>query len=242
MALSVASAIWPILVWSAIGVALPVLGYVLYIGTTWVRFGRMRRSARGPTDALLDRVMPEYDVAECHRVRVAAPAAAVLSTAMSVDLMASPPVRVLIRLREWLLGADADTAERPRALLPLMQSLGWGILAEDPGHEIIAGAVTQPWQANVVFNALPADEFVRYDQPGYVKIVWTLRVDPAGADLTWFRTETRVAATDADARARFRWYWAVFSPGIVVIRWALLALLKREAERRTRQTSARTVE
>ena len=31
-------------------------------------------------------------------------------------------------------------------------------------------------------------------------------------------TETRVVATDADARARFRRYWAAMSPGILLIR------------------------
>jgi hypothetical protein len=41
-----------------------------------------------------------------------------------------------------------------------------------------------------------------------------------------------VVATDPAARARFRRYWTLASPGIVLIRWELLRLVKREAERR----------
>jgi hypothetical protein len=38
-------------------------------------------------------------------------------------------------------------------------------------------------------------------------------------------------ATDAEARARFRRYWAVTSPGILLIRKLALRLLKADAER-----------
>jgi len=47
-----------------------------------------------------------------------------------------------------------------------------------------------------------------------------------------FRSETRAIATDADARAKFRRYWALVSPGVLLIRRAMLAPIKAEAERR----------
>jgi hypothetical protein len=37
--------------------------------------------------------------------------------------------------------------------------------------------------------------------------------------------------TDEGARDRFRWYWARFSPGIVLIRWMMLWQVKADAER-----------
>ena len=102
------------------------------------------------------------------------------------------------------------------------------------------GAVTQPWMPNVVFRALPPDAFRDFRDPGYVKIVWTLRADPADAGHTVFRTETRAVATDAAARARFRWYWARFSPGIILIRRLMLIQLRKEAERRATIAAAGT--
>jgi hypothetical protein len=41
-----------------------------------------------------------------------------------------------------------------------------------------------------------------------------------------------VVTTDATARAKFRWYWAKFSPGIALIRWLSLGPVRRDAERR----------
>jgi hypothetical protein len=117
-------------------------------------------------------------------------------------------------------------------LLALTTSIGWGVLAEAPGREVVMGAVTQPWKADVVFRSLPPDQFAAFNEPGYVKIVWTLRADPIGAHASIFRTETRAVATDAFARAKFRRYWAFLSPGIILIRRALLRPLKAEAERR----------
>jgi hypothetical protein len=100
------------------------------------------------------------------------------------------------------------------------------------------GAVTQPWCANVVFRPLPPDAFIAFHEPDYVKIVWTLRADATGPHESIFRTETRVVTTDAAARAKFRWYWARFSPGISLIRWLSLGPTRRDAERRARLGAA----
>jgi hypothetical protein len=150
--------------------------------------------------------------------------------------MAVPLVRAIFKLREIVLGGERDTVARPRGLLAWAQSIGWGVLAEVPGREVVMGAVTQPWQANVVFRSLPPGEFARFNEPGHVKILWTLRADATGPHDSVFRTETRVVTTDATARARFRWYWARFSAGILLIRWQLLGPTRREAERRARST------
>ena len=82
---------------------------------------------------------------------------------------------------------------------------------------------------------MPPDQFATFDEPGYVKIAWTIRADPVNAKESIFRTDTRAFATDPSARSRFQRYWSLLSPGIIVIRWALLGPVKREAERRARQ-------
>jgi hypothetical protein len=95
-----------------------------------------------------------------------------------------------------------------------------------------------PWEPNVTFRAVPPEEFAGFSEPGYVKIAWTIRADVINAAESVFRTETRAIATDADARKKFRRYWSFFSPGIILIRWAVLAPVKREAERRAREQRA----
>jgi hypothetical protein len=101
------------------------------------------------------------------------------------------------------------------------------------------GAVTQAWQASPVFRGLPPDEFRNFAEPGYVRIAWTLEAEPLGAGRSRFRTETRVASTDPAARAQFRRYWAIVSPGVRLIRHQSLALVRNEAERRARAVAAR---
>jgi hypothetical protein len=176
-------------------------------------------------------------VVERHHVRVGAPAAIALDVAETMDLFHLPLVRAIFKGRELIVGATPDERPRPRGLLAEVRSLGWGVLAESPGREIVVGAVTKPWEPNVTFRSLSPDEFAAFAEPDYVKIAWMLRADPISERESIFRTETRVLATSPSARARFRTYWAFLSPGIILIRWLSRAPLKAEAERRARRSA-----
>jgi hypothetical protein len=86
----------------------------------------------------------------------------------------------------------------------------------------------------VVFSAIPPEQFATYAGPDQVKIAWTLEAEALGPALTRFATETRVVATDAQARAKFRRYWRRFRIGIVMIRRLLLPAIRRRAEQQWR--------
>jgi hypothetical protein len=218
--------------WFAIGAAAGA--YAAYAGFTWLRYGRPSRSTLESQDPLLDCFMPSFDVAERHHIRVSAPAETTLAAASEADLLQSPIARAIFRAREVILGGEPDRESRPRGLLALTQSIGWRVLAEVPGREVVVGAVTQPWKANVTFMGLSPDEFTAFTEPGYVKIAWTLRADPITPTESVFRTETRAVATDVSARTKFRRYWSLLSPGIIAIRLMTLQPVKAEAERRAR--------
>ena len=220
------------LTWTTGALGVAAGAFAGYAAVTWLRYGHAAPATAGHVDPLLDQFMPVYDVVERHHIDVAAPADITYAAACEQDLMAGPLVRGIFRAREVLLGSEPDTATHPRGLLAMTKSIGWGVLTEVPGREIVMGAVTQPWKANVVFRALPPDQFLAFADPDYVKIVWTLRADPMGAKASIFRTETRVVATNAAARAKFRRYWSFLSPGIILIRWASLKPLKAAAEQR----------
>lgn len=238
--MSAARHMWRASRWMAGGAALTAIGYAAVVATTWCRYGHVAVPSSDELDPMLDEFMPEFDVAERHHVRVAAPAAITLSAAADTELQESTIIRAIINTRTMVLGAGPDRPRHPMGLLAEVISLGWRVLAEKPGRELVVGAVTHPWKANVVFRGLPPEDFKAFREPGYVKIVWTLRADPSGPSESIFRTETRVATTDPSARTKFRWYWARFSPGIVLIRQIMLRLLKAEAERRVdRSTSNR---
>ena len=152
-----------------------------------------------------------------------------------MDLLKSRIVRAIFWGREVVLGSKPEDNALPRSLLAQVKTLGWGVLAEVFGREIVIGAVTQPWEADVVFHALRPDEFVTFGKPGYVKIAWTLCAEPIDSGGSLFRTETRALATDAQARSKFRLYWSFVSPGVKLIRRLSLATVKAEAERSARE-------
>jgi hypothetical protein len=211
----------------AAGAALLGLGYV---GLTWAHYGR-DPMAGATGDPLIDAFLPDPEVRERHHTVVAAPADLTWAAAQDLDFRASAVVRALFRGRELLMHAGRNTREEAGTFLQQVQALGWRRLAEEPGRELVFGAVTRPWEANVVFRGLEPGEFRTFAEPDYAKIVWSLAVEPAG-ERSVFSTETRVATTDAAARRKFRRYWALMSPGILMIRREGLRLVRRDAERR----------
>jgi hypothetical protein len=224
--------------WLTGGISLAAASYGAYVAVAWFRFGKTKPANGDDADALLDRFMPNYEVGGRHKIRVAAPAEVALSAATEMDLESCGLVRAIFKGREWILRSKPDHTVRPRGVLAQTRSLGWGVLAEKPGREIVMGCVTRPWEPNPLFRTLQPDEFAAFQEPSYVKIVWTLRADPTGNGESIFRTETRAIATSSDARRKFRRYWSFLSPGIILIRTVLLPAVKREAELRWRSAAA----
>ena len=217
--------------WLAVAAGVAAGVYGAYVGVTWSRYGNPARPAPEEDDPLLDHFMPRYDVVERHQVAVNAPAAVTLQVARDIDLFNLPAVRAIFKGREFLLGSAVADRPPSRGMLAAVQDLGWVMLAEDTDREVVVGAVTRPWEPNPVFRPVPPEQFRAFAEPGYVKIVWTLRADPTSRSTSIFRTETRAVATDASARSRFRAYWSLLSPGIYLIRWLSLGPLKAQAER-----------
>lgn len=212
------------------GLAATAIGWGGYAAVTWWRYGR--DAGTGPPNPLLDRFLSDPEVRERYETRVRAPADLTWNAAQDLDLARSPVVRAIFSAREMLMSSEAAHDRQPRRFLDEIRALGWRQLAEEPGRALVFGAVTQPWEANVVFRGLDPEEFARFDQPGYAAIAWTLEAHPVGPHASIFRTETRVRTTDPGSRERFRRYWSVVSPGIRLIRLESLRLVRKDAERR----------
>jgi hypothetical protein len=228
--------------WLGVGVGLALGAYASSVGITWCLYGHPKRhvSSEGG-ESQLDQFIPEYEAVERHATRVAAPVGIAFEAACEMNIQQSAIVRAIFRTRALVLGSESGREARLLGLVEQARAWGWGVLAEHPGREIVFGGVTQPWLANPAFRALPPAEFRGFDEPGYVKIAWTLRADPIGATKSIVRTETRVATTDLRSRAKFRRYWSLVRPGTALIRRLGLRLVKTEAERRARGANGRDV-
>jgi len=131
-----------------------------------------------------------------------------------VTLGELPVARLLFRLR----GLPSDPAG---GILTLE---GFQRIAEEPGRELVVGAVGKPWtpRAGIRRNV----DVATFAEPGYVRMALNVTYD--GRELA---TETRVAATDGPARVVFKLYWLVVGPfsGIVRREW-LRAIAGRARE------------
>ena len=220
----------------AAGAGLLALPYLAYVAHAWRRYGRDGVSD-GTGDSPLDRFMPACEIAERHEIVVAAPADLTMAAAREMDIYRSTLVATVFAVRTLPARLRGAASRSPSSLLSETLALGWRILDDQPGRSVVVGAVTQPWHADVTFRGLDPAVFKDFAEPGYAKIAWTLEAIPLSPTTSCFRTETRVSTTDPLSRARFRRYWAVFSPGILLIRRASLRLVKADAERRFRSAS-----
>ena len=135
-----------------------------HVATRWLRYGHVPKRKGPPT--LLDRFLPKFEVLERHHTRVAAPVDVTYAAARQMSLDESPVARAIFRGRELLMRAASTDGRRSAPLIDEVLSIGWGVLAQEPGREIVVGAVTQPWKSEVTFRALPPDEFASVNEPG----------------------------------------------------------------------------
>jgi hypothetical protein len=162
--------------------------------------------------SLLSGVLPRWDVRERHALALDAPAERVWAALYETTLAEMPLVRFLFRLRGLPSAPD-------RGLLELE---GFGTIAEEPGRELVVGAVGRPW---VVWERLQRNADVRtFNAPGYARMALNVTYD--GRTLA---TETRVQLTGPGTGRWFKLYWLVVGPFSGLIRRAWLRAIARRA-------------
>jgi hypothetical protein len=206
-----------------------MIAYLGYMAATWWEYGVHVGSAN--LDPLLDRFIPDWEVAERHETEVSAPLDQTYLAFRMTDFEESTIVRWIFRVRQFVMGGKAVPYTGPQTVVDRALAMGWGVLFEVPGRTLVLGAVTKPWNATPVFRPLPPEDFAAFSEPGYAKIIWSIGADESGWNRSLATTETRVRMTDPVSRRRFRLYWAVVSPGILMIRRVLLRRVRNEAER-----------
>lgn len=216
---------------SATGAAAGVIaaGWVAYAGLTWLNFGKHRDTERS---AGLDAAMPQYDVTERNEIVVQAAPAAVFAAMRRFSLFQSPLIASIMKARATLLGAKRRREPALEGFVNEMKAFGWSVLDEVPGRRIVLGCATRPWEADVTFRYVNDEAWHTFAERDYVKIAVSIEALPSEGDtVTLLRTTTRAYCTDDEARTKFRLYWTLFSPGIWLIRWEGLRMIRDYAER-----------
>jgi hypothetical protein len=187
---------------------------------------------------------PEAHARELHRIVIDAPREVVWRALWTADLDPWGVAKMLVLLRSLprlLLRPRQPPLPSWRLTLPLLVGGGgFGILAEEPGRELVIGVAGRFWRPTG--GVLPFDpaRFTGPLPPGTAKAVWNFALEEAGADGTRLVTETRVVCADATARRSFRLYWWAIRPCSGLIRIVLLRAVRRAALRDQRAHSRQT--
>jgi len=104
------------------------------------------------------------------------------------------------------------------------------------------GAIGKVWKPEIPFVHVDgADAFAAFDEPGYVRVAWGMRVERFRRDVTRIELELRVDATDEDAWRKFRAYFLAIGPGSRFIRRSALQAIARDLEGRGPEDETRAM-
>jgi hypothetical protein len=197
---------------------------------------RPRAECEGTRPAtLLDRVMPDYEFAGRAGVWVHATPEAVFAAFDRVTTSDMPLATVLGTLR-YLPPA---LAKKPRAapapaqpFLTLLLEQGNIVLAREPDHELVLGAIGRFHQVldQQLIPLHSADEFAAFTDPSYQKLAMSVRVEERKHGELRLSLEHRTHALSPAARRAFARYWVLIYPFGNFVSWLLLRAVRRLAE------------
>ena len=180
---------------------------------------------------LIDTFAPAWDAREIHRIQIAASRDAVYRALRTTDLHDSRVIRWLVALRALprLLRRRNGVRRLQTVGLDTMLKGSFGLLAEDPGREIVIGITGRFWRP--IDNILPFDkrDFEGAVAPGYARGIWNFSIEQDAAGVTTLSTETRVMCGDRASRTKFRAYWLIVRPFSGLIRTLILRAVRKHA-------------
>jgi len=172
---------------------------------------------------LIDKLLPSWDVHAVHGIDVAAPPERTWAALGQVTLRELPLARLLTLLRGIGKHSHPDR--------PFLDAAGFLTPLAHAERERVSGMVGRPWQLRPAVVPLSgAEDFTAFDRPGWVRVATDFRVlaIDGGSRL---ETETRIQATDRDARRRFAVYWRIVGFGSGLVRRDVLRATRQRAER-----------
>ena len=193
--------------------------------------------AMSPFPLLADRFAPRPEFGRTDHLLVNANPAATWKSLRELDLtelrggIAAFAVRLRDTPERWRARKLGPVRERTRLTWDdLDAGTDWMILGENPGHEIVLGAVGKFWRPVVKWVPCEPRGFPDFAEPGYGKVVWSFTTHPYGERRTLVTSELRVTLTDPQAWLNFRRYWRISTPAVAIISRAVLRTVKHEAE------------
>jgi hypothetical protein len=189
--------------------------------------------------SLIEDSAPSPDAAELHEIEVHASPEVVYRALWTTDLGASLVIKSLLALRSLpavVVGRKKSFATSAVTLQSIIDG-GFGLLAEEPGREILLGVAGRFWRPTGNVEPFDRASFSRPVPPGMARGLWNFKVVPAGDRETILSTETRVTCGDPASRRRFRLYWFVIRPFSGLVRIIMLKAIRDAAQSQVVESS-----
>jgi len=187
-----------------------------------------------PTPLLIDSFMPSCDVTIAEHVIVRRDPSTTFRSARELDFLSihTPVLHVAMWARGIPARLTGHSAEPPpRLVLSQGDPLpGWVVLGEQPGYELVFGAVGKFWQPNIEWRDVAAEDFAAFAEPGWGKIAASFSVVPYGERASLLTYECRTTTTDSRSRQKFLRYWELMRPFIAHILRATVRTIRDNTE------------
>jgi hypothetical protein len=202
------------------------------VGAAVVWYAASDDLPRTGSTALLESIMPTYDVQEVHSTHVgAAPA-----KAFAAILAVTPAETALARPFFWIRTLPSRLAgdvviEDASWNRPFLSVPPTAVLGRVPDREIVVGLIGEFWKLRhgkrVAVQS--REHFITFNESGFAVSTLSFHVDPEGSG-SRVTTITRVRTTDPGSRRMFLRYWRVIGTGSGVLRRTWLRAVKARAE------------
>jgi hypothetical protein len=180
---------------------------------------------------LIDSFAPNPDAVETHRINISASPEVVYRALWTADLGGSPAIKILLALRslpEFAAHPCRPLPQNRKITLRTLIDAGFGVLAEQPGKEIVLGVSGKFWRPTGNLSPFNREDFDVPVARGRARAVWNFHVDGASGQTT-LSTETRVSCGDSGSRRKFRAYWFFVRPFSGLIRRIMLKNVRKAA-------------
>src|SRR5271157_3566723 len=227
------SLMWPLRLLAvrsrAAGAIVLLVGALMFVTGATLPAGETRIAT---PQTRLDEFAPVYQFSEFHAIEVNASRQRTYDAVRQVTAGEIGLLRTLTWIRRFGRPGPPGVLNAPPSepVLDVATRSGFLLLAEEPGREIVVGALVRAPMGWRPGKKPTADDFKSLTAPGFALASMNFLIDELGPDRCVVTTETRVFATDASSRRKFGEYWHLIYPGSALIRRMWLQAIKKRAE------------
>lgn len=175
--------------------------------------------------------LPRPRHCDVHRIFVQAKPEVAWEAARHFDGAQIPWIRFLFDLRhipDLIRGHKPDAEDRRLGLDQVAErNKGFKILYENPGREVVVGAIGQFWHLDIPFVEIDPDDFAHFHEKDWGKVAWAVTVEPY-QDGSTISFELRTTATDDKSWYKLNRYYKIISIGSTLIRNSVMSHLEAE--------------